>query len=137
MGVINLKPKINIITLAVNDLEKSITFYKDGLGLPMEELVVDTDHIIFGMEGDLSLVLYIRTELEEFNQSSSVEKSSNVILSHAAESKEEVDSILKKVTEFGGTILPNYPQEYDWGYSGYFKDPDGHIWEIVYFVLSE
>ncbi|MDQ0185701.1 VOC family protein [Cytobacillus kochii] len=132
-----MRPKINIITLAVNDLEKSIVFYKDGLGLPMEEFVEGADHIIFGMEGDLSLVLYLRTELEEFNQSNSVEKSSKVILSHAAESKEEVDSILKTATEFGGSLLPNQPKEYDWGYSGYFKDPDGHIWEIVYFTLSE
>ena len=132
-----MKPKINIITLAVNDLEKSIAFYKDGLGLPMEELVEGADHIIFGMEGDLSLVLYLRSELEEFNQSNSIEKSSEVILSCAVESKEEVDSSLKTATEFGGTTLPNQPKEYDWGYSGYFKDPDGHTWEIVYFGLSE
>lgn len=128
-----MKPKINIITLAVDDLEKSIAFYKDGLGLPMEELVEGADHIIFGLEGDLSLVLSLRSELEEFNQSNSVEKSSEVILSSAVESKEEVDSILKTATEFGGSILPNQPKEYDWGYSGYFKDPDGHMWEIVYF----
>ena len=81
--------------------------------------------------------IYLRSELEEFNQFNSVEKSSGVILSHAAESKEEVDSILKIATEFGGTLLPNQPKEYDWGYSGSFKDLDGHIWEIVYFNLSE
>ena len=102
----------------------------------MEEFVDGADHIIFGMEGDLSLVLYLRSELEEFNQSNSDEKSSKVILSCAVESKVEVDSILKTATEFGGTILPNNPKEYDWGYSGYFKDPDGHMWEIVYFGLS-
>ena len=132
-----MKPKLNIITLAVNDLEKSIAFYKDGLGLPTEGVVKGADHIIFEMEGDLSLVLYLRSELEEFNQFNSVEKSPGVILSHAAESKEEVDSILKIATECGGTLLPNQPKEYDWGYSGYFKDLDGHIWEIVYFNLSE
>ncbi|MFP7300482.1 VOC family protein [Neobacillus niacini] len=128
-----MKPKINIITLAVHDLKKSIAFYKDGLGLPMEELVEGVDHVIFGLEGDLSLVLYLRTELEEFNQSNPLEKSSNVILSCAVESKKEVDSILKTATEYGGTILPNQPKDHDWGYSGHFKDPDGHIWEIVYF----
>jgi len=125
-----MKPKINIITLAVDDLEKSIAFYKDGLGFPMEAFVEGADHIIFGMEGDLSLVLYLRSELEELN---SVSKSSEVILSCTVESKEEVDSILTTVKEFGGSILPDQPQEYDWGYSGHFKDPDGHIWEIVYF----
>lgn len=132
-----MKPKINIITLAVNDLEKSIVFYKDGLGLPTEGLVEGADHIIFDLEGDISLVLFLRSELEEFGQSNSFENSSKVILSHAAESKEEVDSILKSAAEFGGTLLPNQPKEYDWGYSGYFKDLDGHIWEIVYFNLSK
>lgn len=131
-----MKPKINIITLAVNDLKKSIAFYRDGLGLPMEEFVEGADHIVFGMEGDLSLVLYLRTELKEFH-SNSTEKSSEVILSSAVESRAEVESILKTATEFGGTILPNQPKEYDWGYSGYFKDPDGHIWEIVYFGSRE
>ena len=131
-----MRPKLNIITLAVENLEKSIAFYKDGLGLITEGLVEGSDHIIFEMEGELSLVLYLRSELEEFNQSNSDEKPSGVILSHATESKEEVDFILKLAKEYGGTLLPNQPKQYDWGYSGYFKDLDGHIWEIVYFNLS-
>lgn len=128
-----MKAKISIITLAVHDLDKSIAFYRDGLGFPMEELVEGADHIIFGMEGDLSLVLYLRTELEEFNGLNSAETPNEFILSCAADSKEEVDSVLNTAVEFGGASLPNQPKEYDWGYSGYFKDPDGHIWEVVYF----
>ncbi|MBD8070087.1 VOC family protein [Bacillus sp. PS06] len=131
-----MKPKINIITLAVLDLEKSIVFYRDGLGLPTSGLVEGSDHIIFDLEGDVSLVLYLRSELEEFSQSDDFQNASKVILSHTAASKDEVDSILKAAVEFGGTLLPSYPKEYDWGYSGYFKDLDGHIWEIVYFHLS-
>ncbi|SOC42693.1 VOC family protein [Ureibacillus acetophenoni] len=128
-----MKPRINIITLAVENLEKSITFYKDGLGLPTEGLVDGADHVIFEMEGNLSLVLFLRSELEELNLSNSTERSSEVILSNSAESKEEVDSILRNVTKYGGTILPNQPKDYDWGYSAHFKDLDGHVWEIVYF----
>ncbi|MFS0661037.1 VOC family protein [Niallia alba] len=132
-----MKPRINIITLAVNDLEKSVAFYQDGLGLPTEGLIEGADQVIFEMEGNLTLVLNLRSEIEEINQSITDQNSSEVILSHSADSKEEVNSILKIATEFGGTILPNQPKEYDWGYSGHFKDPDGHIWEIVYFSSDE
>ncbi|MBD1379423.1 VOC family protein [Metabacillus arenae] len=129
-----MKPKINIITLAVDDLAKSIAFYKDGLGLPTKGIVDGEDHILFEMQGNLSLVLILRTEFNKVaNQPNTSNKSSEFILSYTADSKEEVDSILKKTTAAGGTLLSNQPKDYDWGYSGHFKDPDGHIWEIVYF----
>ncbi|WP_176215231.1 VOC family protein [Cytobacillus gottheilii] len=128
-----MKAKINIITLAVQNLDVSISFYKEGLGFPMEEFVQGADHVVFRMEDDTSLVLYLRSELEEFTAASTAAKTNNVILSCAVEKKEEVDSILKTAIEFGGTILPKQPKEFDWGYSGYFEDPDGHIWEVVYF----
>lgn len=128
-----MKAKISIITLAVQDLEKSMIFYKDGLGFPMEDFTEGTDHIIFGMEGDLSLVLYLRSQLEELNGLNSAERSNEFILSCTAGSREEVDSVLDTAAAFGGSILSEQPKEYDWGYSGYFKDPDGHIWEVVYF----
>lgn len=132
-----MKPRINIITLAVNELEKSVTFYQDGLELPTEGLIKGEDQVIFELEGNLTLVLNLRSELEEINQSNTGQRSSEVILSYSADSKEEVNSILKNANEFGGTLLPNQPKEYDWGYSGHFKDPDGHIWEIVYFSSGE
>lgn len=128
-----MKPKINIITLAVNDLERSIAFYEEGLGLPTEGLEEGADHIIFDMEDGISLVLFLRSELEELNTSRSLNLGSKVILSHTAENKEEVDFILQRAVEFGGELLPLQPKEYDWGYSGHFKDLDGHIWEIVSF----
>ena len=130
-----MKPRINIITLAVDDLIKSIAFYKDGLGLPTQGMAEGQDHILFELQSNLSLVLYLRTELEIVaNQSNTSQRFPGVILSHTADSKEEVDSILKSAKEAGGTLLSNQPKEYDWGYSGHFKDPDGHTWEIVYFI---
>ena len=133
-----MKPRINIITLAVDDLVKSIAFYRDGLGFPTKGIIEGQDHILFEMQDNLSLVLYLRTELNRVaNQLNSSEQLSEFILSHNADSKEEVDSILKTAIEAGGTRLPDQPKEYDWGYSGHFKDPDGHIWEIVYFSHSE
>ena len=129
-----MKPKITIITLAVDDLNKSVAFYKDGLGLQTQGIAEGQDHILFELQDKLSLVLYLRTEFDRVANQSSTSQRSGVILSHEADSKEEVDSILKNATEAGGELLPHQPKEYDWGYSGHFKDPDGHIWEIVYFV---
>jgi uncharacterized protein len=133
-GGLNMKPKINIITLAVEDLAKSIAFYKDGLGLPTQGLAEGvSDHILYELQDNLSLVLFLRSKLDVVTQLNGIQRSSEFILSCTAESKEEVDSILKSALTAGGTILPDQPKEYDWGYSGHFKDPDGHIWEIVYF----
>ena len=130
-----MKPKINIITLAVDDLKKSIAFYKDGLGLPTQGMAEGQDHILFELQNNLSLVLYLRTEFDKVaNQSNTSQRVPGVILSHAADSKEEVDSILENAKEAGGILLPHQPKEFDWGYSGHFKDHDGHIWEIVYFI---
>jgi predicted lactoylglutathione lyase len=131
-----MKPRINIITLAVVDLKKSIAFYKDGLGLQTQGIAAEgQDHVLFELQNNLSLVLYLRTEFDKVaNQSNTSQRVPGVILSHAADTKEEVDSILKNATEAGGTLLPHQPKEFDWGYSGHFKDPDGHIWEIVCFI---
>ncbi len=125
-----MKPRINIITLAVDDVEKSLTFYRDGLGLPAP-WYAGADHVAFELQPDLSLVLYPRTEVAKIaNQTDAVRRSSECILSHAAASKEEVDTILIRAEAAGGT-LPSQPAEEPWGYSGYFKDPDGHLWQIM------
>ncbi len=129
-----MKPKINIITLAVDDLAKSAVFYRDGLGLQTQGIIGEGDHILFEMQDNLSLVLYSRSELDVLAyQSNTSKKSSEFILSIAADSEEEVDSILKRAIIAGGTLLPNQPKEFEWGYTGHFQDPDGHTWEIVYF----
>jgi predicted lactoylglutathione lyase len=129
-----MKPKINIITLAVDDLAKSAVFYKDVLDLPTQGIIDGGDHILFEMQDNLSLVLYSRSELDVLaHQSNTTKKSSEFILSIAADSEEEVDSILKRAITAGGSLLPNQPKEFEWGYSGHFQDPDGHTWEIVYF----
>lgn len=85
-----MKPRINIITLAVDDLEKSLAFYRDGLGLPTEGLTEGADQVLF----EMYLVLNHRSELVEINRSIGGEKLSQVILSYFSESKEEVDLIL-------------------------------------------
>lgn len=97
-----MKPKVNIITLAVDDLQRS-------------------------------LVLLLRTEFDKVaNQSNTTQRFSEISLSHNADSKEEVDTIFKSAKAAGGTLTSG-AKEYEWGYSG--QDPDGHLWEIVYFCV--
>jgi uncharacterized protein len=130
-----MKPVINIdsITLAVSDLSKSKAFY-EGLGLSISNEGNPEDHIVIELD-NLNLVLYLRSKLEIItNQTSIKNRSLEVILSFIVRSKEEVDSILDYVIIAGGNKLPNQPNEDDDGYySGHFKDPDGHLWEVSSF----
>lgn len=127
-----MKPRIDIITLAVDNLETSLAFYRDGLGLSTQGILDGEDHVAFELDGGVTLVLYPRAELARIsNDAGTMRSSVEFILSHAASSKEEVDTILDRARAAGASI-PAQPQEEPWGYSGYFKDPDGHLWEILW-----
>jgi predicted lactoylglutathione lyase len=127
-----MKPRISIITLAVDDLERSLRFYRDGLGLPTKGIIEGfDDHVLFEMQEGLSLVLYMRKEIDEISgQANGIKSSSECILSYAATTKEEVENILNLVISAGGSLCGK-PKEQPWAYFAYFKDPDGHLWEII------
>ncbi|MEO8795537.1 MAG: VOC family protein [Daejeonella sp.] len=125
--------KINILSLAVSDFKRSLNFYREGLGLGSLGLLPGSDHVSFDLQDGLSLVLYQRSEIAKLTLDPNLNPSPNeLILSYAAADKNEIDSILAKVENFGGQLLQDKPNEEDWGYSGYFKDPDGHVWEIMW-----
>ena len=128
-----MQPRINIITLAVDDLDRSLRFYRDGLGLPAKGIIEGfSDHVLFEMQGGLSLVLYLRSEVNKITgQAETLKSPAACILSYAATSKEEVDDILQRAKAAGGTLTGS-TEEQIWGYFGYFKDPDGHLWEIIW-----
>jgi catechol 2,3-dioxygenase-like lactoylglutathione lyase family enzyme len=93
-----MRARINIITLAVDDLEKALRFYRDGLGLPTKGIAEGfSDHVLFEMENDLSLVLFLRSETAKLaNQPVSQRSAAESILSYFASSKEEVNDILRQ-----------------------------------------
>ena len=128
-----MRPRINFITLAVADLAKSFKFYQQGLGLPnLGRLEGHEDHVLFELENGFGLVLYLRSEFLKFaNNPSSLARSAGFIISHFAESKAEVDTILQKALGAGASLVSG-PKEEAWGYSANFTDPDGHQWEITY-----
>jgi uncharacterized protein len=132
-----MKPRIKVITLGVDDLERSLVFYRDGLGLATGGVIGtefdDGAVVFFNMNDDLILALYPRQSLAKdakvtLTSPSSVELS----LGHIVSSKEAVDQIMDQAVKAGATIT-DPPHDRFWGgYSGYFHDPDGHLWEIVW-----
>lgn len=127
-----MKPKISIITLGVSDFKKSLKFYRDGLGFKFHNYKEGEDHVMFEMEGTW-LSLFPK---EKLACDATVENNgsgfSGITLAHNVKSKEEVDQVINHAVSSGAKLVKK-PQEVFWGgYSGYFADPDGYLWEVAY-----
>ena len=138
-----MKPQISVITLGVNDLEESLAFYRDGLGLQTNG-IIGTEFkgdesnpsgtvVMFKLQNGLILALYPRTELaKDAKQPVGVSSSTEFSIGHVVENKKEVDALLKRAKAAGATVTDE-PHDRPWGiYSGYFQDLDGHLWEIIW-----
>ena len=138
-----MEPRIDVITLAVADLERALEFYRDGLGLESRG-VVGTEFVgddvnpngaiaMFELRGGLILCLYPRTELaKDAKVALAPPKAGEFSIGHAVSSKAEVDAVLAQA-EAAGATLTDQPHDRPWGiYSGYFRDLDGHLWEVLY-----
>ena len=132
-----MKPRINVITLGVSDLEKSLAFYRDGLGLPTEGITgtefEDGAVDFFNMNDDLILALYPKTALAKDGKVSVTPPSpAELSIGHMVKSKEEVDAVMAQAEKAGAKITDPAHDRF-WGeYSGYFQDLDGHLWEIAW-----
>ncbi len=126
-----MKPKISLITLGVKDLRKSLEFYQDGLGFPVEG--DDTENIAFLKLEGTWLALFPREKLAEDAHVSDVGTGFRAFtLAHNVKSKEEVDVVLKLAEQSGATIVKPAEDVFWGGYSGYFSDPDGFLWEVAW-----
>ena len=131
-----MKARIHCLTLAVDDIERSLAFYRDGLGLPTpSEAGAGSDHVALSLPGGLYFVLILRSEFAEFttlaDRTPAAPGTSECILSYFAADREEVDAILDRAQAVGGTRR-GPAAERPWGYAGYLTDPDGHLWEIMW-----
>lgn len=128
-----MEPRISIVTLGVRDLERSLRFYRDGLGLPTTRRV--EEGIIFFQTSGVCLALYPYDELaKDVSEEFLAERSqfSGITLAHNVRHRDEVDRILKQAEEAGAKI-EKPAQDTDWGgYGGYFSDPDGYLWEVAW-----
>ena len=132
-----MDPKITLITLGVNNLDESVQFYRDGIGFPLRERDEDSDVAFFPLEGTW-LSLYPRDLLaEDATVSDEGSRFSGVTLAHNVSNRSEVDAILAEAEEAGGRIVKQAQDVFWGGYSGYFADPDGHLWEVAYPDLTD
>ncbi len=125
-----MEPRLSFVTLGVADLQKATRFYEEVLELKQ---ISDTPAIAFFELGKTWLALFPREELAA-DAGVSPEGSGfrGITLAHNVRSREEVDKLLAQVQERGGKIVKP-AKEADWGgYSGYFADPDGFLWEVAW-----
>jgi len=138
-----MEPNIDVITLAVGDLDRSLAFYRDGLGLQQGELV-GTEYpgdeltpagaaAMFKLTGGLMLMLYPRSELaKDAKIAHGPAQSGEFSVGQLVPSRADVDALLARAQDAGAT-LTDTPHDRPWGiYSGYFRDLDGHLWEVIY-----
>ncbi|HEY4713869.1 MAG TPA: VOC family protein [Aquirhabdus sp.] len=132
-----MKPKITVITLCVDDLEQSFKFYHEGLGLPSNGIVgKEFEHgavAFFDLQVGLKLALWPRKSLA-IDSGLPLDKPSATELSlgHNVDSKAEVDALMEQVKQAGAVIVKPAQDTFWGGYSGYFQDPDQHLWEVVW-----
>ena len=127
-----MKPKISLITFGTRDLERMVAFYRDGLGFPTHNYNPGDDMVMFQLEGTW-LGLFPRDELaKDATMSTEGSGFSGVALAHNAPSKEEVDRVFAHALAAGATSVKK-PEDVFWGgYSGYFADPEGNLWEVAF-----
>ena len=126
-----MEPRISIVTLGVADLPRSVQFYRDGLGLSLYD--ENTESIAFFRNRGTWLALYPREALAaDVGISTDGSGFSGVTLAHNVRSKREVDELLRVAVEAGATLVKPAEDTFWGGYSGYFADPDNHLWEIAW-----
>jgi len=126
-----MRQKLNLITLGVDDFQRSLDFYEKGLGWKKSDKSMD-NLALFPL-GGITLSLYPRQELaDDANLKYSPTEFSGLTLSLNTKSEKEVDEVLTKVKALGATIIKPAQKVFWGGYSGYFKDLDGYVIEVAY-----
>ena len=133
-GPTGIEPQISAITLGVRDLQASYRFYKDGLGLPARR--TPSDGIVFFSTTGTKLFLFPYAKLAAdagvAGESTQRPTFSGFTLGHAVRTRAEVDRILALAVKSGGKLVKAAHDSSWGGYSGYFSDPDGYLWEVLY-----
>jgi len=140
--MMRVEPRIHVITLAVDDLRRALAFYRDGLGFETQGIIgtewtdeatgADGAVALFELGGGLILSLYPRRDLaKDAGLPVGSSQSGEFSLGQLVGSRAEVDELLRKAEAAGASVTPAHDRP--WGiYSGYFHDPDGHLWEVIW-----
>lgn len=132
-----MQPRITMITLAVADLERSLRFYRDGLGLKTDGIIgTEFEHgavAFFDLQSGLKLAIWPRASLcHDTGLKMTAPSATDFILSHNVVSKVEVDAVMQQAEAAGAAIVKPAQDAFWGGYAGYFQDPDQHVWEVVW-----
>lgn len=131
------QPLITVITLGVDDLERALAFYRAVLGLPTPGIVgtefEDGAVVFFDLHAHTKLALYPRHALaKDANVREGPRSPTELSIGHNVGSKEDVDAIMRRAQEAGAHVTDPAKGRFWGGYSGYFQDPDGHLWEVAW-----
>jgi catechol 2,3-dioxygenase-like lactoylglutathione lyase family enzyme len=140
-----MKPRITVITIGVNDLEKSLWFYRDGLGLKTQGIIgTEFEYgavAFFDMQAGLKLAIWPRESIaHDSGVAVGPSSSTEFTLGHNVSSKEQVNAVMQQARTAGAMIVKEAHDTFWGGYAGYFEDPDRHLWEVVWnpdFELNE
>lgn len=132
-----MKPRISVITIGVSDLERAVRFYRDGLRLSTEGIIgTEFEHgavAFFELQSGLRLALWPRKSLaHDAGMAVAPASATEFTLGHNVASKEEVNTVMEQARAAGAEIVKEAQDTFWGGYAGYFLDPDGHLWEVVW-----
>ena len=132
-----MKPRITVITVGVDNLEKSLAFYRDGLGLPTQGIIgTEFEHgavAFFDLQAGLKLAIWARRNIShDAGIPLGAPSATEFTLGHNVASKEEVDAVMEQAKKAGAVIVKEAQDTFWGGYAGYFEDPDRHLWEVVW-----
>ncbi|AGW93636.1 VOC family protein [Cupriavidus sp. DF5525] len=132
-----MKPRITLITLGVDDLERAVRFYRDGMGLPTAGIVGEQyEHgavAFFDLQAGLKLAVWPRASLaHDTGLAVSRRATTDFSLAHNVAGKAEVDAVMAQALAAGASVVKPAQDTFWGGYAGYFQDPDGHLWEIAW-----
>lgn len=128
---------MSVITLGVDDLERAVAFYRDGLGWPTQGIVgTEFEHgavAFFRLQAGLKLALWPRGSIaHDTGLPSASAAPTNMTLGHNVDSAEEVDAVMQRASRAGAQVVKPAAPTFYGGYAGCFEDTEGHLWEIVF-----
>ncbi|HEX7035459.1 MAG TPA: VOC family protein [Pseudomonadales bacterium] len=132
-----MNPSITVLTLGVDDLERSLAFYRDGLGLETDGIIgTQFEHgavAFFPLRGGLMLAIWPRASIAHHSGVALGKPSATEFtIGHNVSSRSEVDQVMDQARSAGATIVCEAHETFFGGYAGYFQDPDQHLWEVVW-----
>lgn len=132
-----MKPRITVITIGVNDLERSVKFYRDGLGLPTQGIVGKEFEYgavaFFDLQNGVKLAVWPRKNIaRDSGVPLQPPSATELTIGHNVNSKSEVDETMEQARKAAAKIVKPADDTFWGGYAGYFQDPDGHLWEVLW-----